>query len=101
MGVGGSVIHRAQLLTTVCLSSGALNICWISLFSSDELMCRILGVRSGFSGPGGGQEGHLSTQHHPLPMAGHVSESTLHPHCVDVGGKAWSGTDLSQGHMAG
>lgn len=65
-GVGGSIIHRAQLLTTVCLSSGALNICWYSFLLRwthvQNLMCEVK-----FSGPGGGQEGHLSTQHHPLP----------------------------------
>lgn len=69
VGVGGgcSIIHRAQLLTTVCLSSGALNICWSSFllrwtFHVQNLRCEVK-----FSGPGGGQEGHLSTQHHPLP----------------------------------
>ena len=65
-GVSCSIIHGAQLFPTVCLSSGALSFCWYSFplrwTHMQTLMCEVK-----FSGPGGGQEGHLSTQHHPLP----------------------------------
>ena len=98
-GVSCSIIHRAQLLTTVCFSSGALSFCG-TLFLSDELICRILCVRSSSVVQVEDRRAISVPNTTPCPMAGHISESTLHPHCVDVGGKAWSGTHLSQDHKA-
>ena len=102
-GGGGSVA-----VSSTELSYSQLFACpvepWVSvgtLFLSDELICIILCVRSSSVVQVEDRRAISVPNTTPCPMAGHVSESTLHPPCVDVGGKAWSGTHPSQGHTAG